>query len=148
MDRRQSLRLPANLPAQLTLLSEDAPPSPAPPCNVTVAEISGHGARIWSPLPLPIGAAVKLELEDDLYLGEVRHCCPTGQGFLAGLHLDCALASLSGIRALMLALLDPGASLPSGRSQTADPRQQGHHQQQRQGHQEQPPQPVIPPPVA
>lgn len=138
MDRRQSPRLPANLPAKLTLLSEDTDPSPGIPCDVTVAEISGNGARVWTPQPLPIGAVVKLELEDDLYLGEVRHCSPTDHGFQAGLHLDCALASLSGIRALMLALLDPGASVPSGRTQTVDTHQQGHYEQHRQSHKENP----------
>lgn len=138
MDRRQSPRLPANLPAQLTLLSEDTNPAPGFHSGVTVEEISGQGARIRSPQPLPIGALVKLELEDDLFLGEVRHCSPTPHGFLAGLHLDCALASLSGIRALMRALLDPGASVPSGRTQTVDTHQQGHHEQRRQSHKENP----------
>lgn len=135
MERRQSSRLPANLAARLTPISEWAD---APPCQVTIEEFSGNGARIWSPGPLPLGALVKLELEDDLFLGEVRHCSPSGLGFQTGLHLDCALASLSGLRALMRALLDPGVPAASGCAQAVNPGQQRNQQQHRQSHQENP----------
>jgi hypothetical protein len=135
MERRQSSRLPANLPARLTPISER---TDAPPVDVTVEEFSGNGARVWSTQPLALGSLVKLELDDDLFLGEVRHCSPSGLGFQTGLHLDCALASLSGIRALMRALLDPGPPAASGRDQTLDARQQRDQQQHRERHQENP----------
>lgn len=135
MERRHSSRLPAQLPARLTVLTDqDSPPPPA--TQVTIEEFSGNGARIWTPSSLPIGSLVKLELEDDLFLGEVRHSTPYRNGFHLGLHLDCALASLSGVRALMLALMNPGSR--SGRSEAVDPGDQRDHQQHRQSHQQHP----------
>ena len=135
MERRQSSRLPATLSARLTVLAEQADTTPS---DVTVEEFSGNGARVCSPQPLCLGTLVKLELGDDLFLGEVRHCAPSANGYLTGLHLDCTLPSLSGIRALMRALLAPGAFEPSGCSQAADPNQQRDQQQRRQSHQENP----------
>jgi hypothetical protein len=135
MDRRQSSRLPANLAAKLTVLSEQAE---IPPSQVTIEEFSGNGARLWSPTPLTLGTLVKLELDDDLFLGEVRHCSPAAHGYQAGIHLDCALASLSGIRSLMRALFCLSDTPPSNRAQAADPHQQRDQQQRRQSQQERP----------
>lgn len=139
MERRQSSRVPASLTARLTVLDANADPaSPPPSLDVTVEQFSGNGVRLWSLTRFPLGTLVKLELEDDLFLGEVRHCAPHAAGFHTGIHLDCALASLSGIRALMRALLQPGSVYPSGRTQTVDPNYQGEHQQRCQSHQQNP----------
>jgi hypothetical protein len=89
---------------------------------------------------------VELQLQDDLFLGEIRHSAPAPGGFSLGVHLDCALASLSGIRALMQALwLD--LPTPLARSQTPNPRKQTDHQQGRQGQHQQPAQPLGSPAV-
>lgn len=135
MERRQSSRMPAQMPARLTVLTENATRSSLS-AEITIEELSGNGARIWAPVSYPVGTLVKLELADDLFLGEVRHSTPYSNGFHLGLHLDCALASLSGVRALMLALMSPAAS--SGRDQTPDSRHQRDCEQRRQSYQQDP----------
>ncbi|MBI4892606.1 MAG: PilZ domain-containing protein [Acidobacteria bacterium] len=105
MDRRETSRVPVRLPGSLTVLAPGAHNSKQDRAvPVVVKSISGNGASLFLNEPLRPGALVKLIVEDDLFLGEVVHSGPGEGGYHVGLHLDCALASLSGIRNLMLAL--------------------------------------------
>ncbi len=120
MDRRESPRIRVRLPGTLTVLATGAEnPSDERSQPVLVNALSGNGASVQMDVPLRVGALVKLVVEDDLFLGEVVHCGADEGGYLVGLHLDCALASLSGIRRLMLALFREG----SGGDQEIRPRE-------------------------
>ncbi len=77
-------------------------------------EISGRGARIRTPLRLRPGTLVQMETGEDLFLGEVIHCRDEQDGFVAGVEIDCVLHAVSGIRALMRALLEEAGAGPGG----------------------------------
>lgn len=68
-------------------------------------ELSGSGVRIASPVALPPGTPVKIELPDSLLLGECVHCQPAADGFSVGIHLEHSLGCLGELRRLMNALV-------------------------------------------
>jgi hypothetical protein len=72
----------------------------------TVLEMSGRGLRIAVTLPIPFGAAVRVETEDLLMLGEVCHCSAGPSGCEVGLIVSEMLSSLAELRRLNEALLD------------------------------------------
>jgi hypothetical protein len=67
IDRRREPRVQANEPVKVTLLG----PPGGPPISCTALDISGSGLSIRSPLPIPGGAAVKVEGANLLLLGDV-----------------------------------------------------------------------------
>ncbi len=77
-------------------------------------EISGRGARIRMPLRLRPGTLVQMETSEDLFLGEVIHCRDDQDGFVAGVEIDCVLHAVSGVRALMRALLEEAGAASGG----------------------------------
>ncbi len=134
MERRAHPRVPVRIPAKLTVLSD-----PWQEFDVQVEEISGKGARVLLQERLPVNAVVKLVVDDDLFLGEVCHCQADAKGFSVGVSLDCALVSLSSIRALMHALMPAtGSSAGSGGSQAADAGHHRNHQERHQRHEQNP----------
>jgi len=133
MDRRQNPRVPARIPAILTVLSE-----PAREYEVVVEEVSGNGARVRVEARLAVDSVVKLIVEDDLFLGDVCHCQEAPGGYSVGLKLDCALVSLSSVRALMRALMPEAGQAGSGGAQTANPGDNRDHEESGQRHKEDP----------
>lgn len=67
-------------------------------------EVSARGMRIVLDRPIPVGAAVKLESDDTLMLGEISYCRPESNGFVAGLRLDQVLRKSSQLETLNRAL--------------------------------------------
>ena len=72
--------------------------------TAAAVEVSAHGMRVVLDRPIPVGAAIKLESDDTLMLGEVRYCAPEANGFIAGLRLDQVLRKLGQVEALNRAL--------------------------------------------
>lgn len=112
MDRRESPRVTVRLPGTLTVLGSGGGRSPEEqPWPAMVKSLSGNGASVATERPLRPGTLIKLVVNDDLFLGEVVYCGADAGGFVVGMHLDCALASLSGIRKLMSRLLQESEPL-------------------------------------
>jgi hypothetical protein len=89
VERRKEPRQPADELVWLTVLEESAAPTP-----VLAVERSGRGMRVIAMRPLRPGAAIKLEPEDSLMLGEVCYCQPCDAGFMVGLRLSQELKNL------------------------------------------------------
>jgi hypothetical protein len=56
------------------------------------------------------GDAVKIDIDDDLLLGEICYCETQGADFIVGVELDQALAGLSELARLNLALFEEPSS--------------------------------------
>ncbi|HAX42829.1 MAG TPA: hypothetical protein DCY80_09780 [Solibacterales bacterium] len=100
MDRRRHPRFPVNTPVRLTTLLGEAVTADA-----RLEQLSGAGARIVSPIALPAGTPLRLDLPDTLLLGECVHCQPDGDRFSLGVHLEHSLGCLGELRRLMSALV-------------------------------------------
>ena len=89
MERRRETRVPADLPVELTVLGSNEGAGPA-----QVIEISGHGLQLVVHRPVPINAAVKVDGDDWLMLGEVCYCRQEGLQYVVGLQIDQSLHGL------------------------------------------------------
>ncbi|MGJ5816902.1 PilZ domain-containing protein [Paludibaculum fermentans] len=117
MERRQSTRVPVELRTTLTVLGEAD-------LNIAaeVLDLSGNGARVLLDRKLPMGACVKLVLEDCLYLGEVAYCRQVDGGYQAGLTLEHAVHALNDLHWLMQSLLAETVSSTRGFESRPEPR--------------------------
>jgi PilZ domain len=70
-----------------------------------IVDMSGSGLRLNLPLPVPLGAPVKIETGDMLMLGEVVRCEPAGQTFSVGIAVSQSLTALAELERLNRALL-------------------------------------------
>jgi hypothetical protein len=136
MERRTTRRTPVRIPAELrTLQEEGGQTRQGPPVEVLLEEVSGRGARIRLPLLLRPGTLVQLETNEDLFLGEIIHCRAEADAFVAGVEVDCLLHAVSGVRALMQALLDEGRGPSGGDAAQSDVKRHDEHDRQcRQQH--------------
>ena len=89
MERRREARIRTDKPVELTILGSTEPSSPA-----QAVEFSGHGLQLVLPRAVPVSAAVKVEGDDWMMLGEVCYCRPEGIHFVAGLKIDQVLEGL------------------------------------------------------
>lgn len=96
--------------------------------SAQLEELSGIGARLRTHAQIPIGAAVRVEWKESMYLGECVHSCPASDGgFIAGILFEQVLECVGDIRRMMESLMatggesdgEPGSTTgPSRRSQT------------------------------
>ncbi len=110
MERRRELRVTSEEPVRITVLGAHEKRMQG-----RAVDISGQGVRILVPEPIAAGAAVKIELDDSLILGEVCYLQPDGRWFLAGIEIDQVLAGLGELARLNGILLDDGADRPANR---------------------------------
>ncbi|MCC7498244.1 MAG: hypothetical protein IT160_11750 [Bryobacterales bacterium] len=68
-------------------------------------KVWGRGARLRSCCPVPLGAAVRFDLDDALLLGEVCYCAPDGDSFIIGIVVDQALTSVGSVLALIRSVM-------------------------------------------
>jgi hypothetical protein len=85
MDRNSPV-VDRNSPVILTVFNR-----PGRPLTGRVSEQFRNLMLVKLPEAIPVGAAMKLESDSSLYLGEVAACRPDGSGFAALLELDNAL---------------------------------------------------------
>ena len=71
-----------------------------------MVEISDRGMRLMLDRPLPVSAAVRVDYDDTLLLGEVCHATRQGESYAVGLALDQVLHELTRLSQLAEALLD------------------------------------------
>lgn len=89
MDLRRELRLETDQQVTVTVLDETGTKLLG-----RIVNLSGRGLRLRLSRPIPTGAAVQVEGNDSLFLGEVCYCHPEAKGFAVGLQLDQALYQL------------------------------------------------------
>ncbi len=85
---------------QLSLLAD-----PPRIVAVRIENISGSGLRLALREPIPRDAAVRIDLNDSLLLGEVCYCAPSAEGYTAGIMLEHSLAHLESLQSLRNHLL-------------------------------------------
>jgi len=95
MEKRFELRFQVHQAVQVTLLARDLR------LAGHIADISGRGMRLLLNAALPVGAAVRVDLDDSLLLGEVRYCIRNDDQFAIGLQLDQGIPSLSELDRLL-----------------------------------------------
>src|SRR5579864_5921233 len=89
MERRREARIRTDKPVELTVLGNDEASGPA-----QAIEFSGHGLQVVLHRPIPVNAAIKVEGDDWMMLGEVCYCRQEGIHFVAGLKIDQTLDNL------------------------------------------------------
>ncbi|NWF83926.1 MAG: PilZ domain-containing protein [Bryobacteraceae bacterium] len=117
MERRQSPRTNTKQEAWLRWLDAVSDLSEAPParCPALMQDVSARGARFLVPHPYPVGAAMEVLVNDELWLGEVVWRAGTNGGYLIGVEVEQRLLRLTDVENLCRRLL-PDAR----RSEAAD----------------------------
>jgi hypothetical protein len=90
MDQRREPRFEADQPVTVTVLS--APPARM---NACVRNASGRGLGLFTSAPVPPGAAIRIEFDDNLVLGEAIYCRAEQEGHFVGVELDQVLVGLT-----------------------------------------------------
>lgn len=107
MERRAFSRVQVSIPVVLTSL-EDA----SDPLAAQIVDLSGSGARLRIPAPLPVNSLVRLDFPDNLLLGEVVYCSPDGVAWACGIQLEHSLTRIADLHSLFLALRQEAESKP------------------------------------
>lgn len=82
-----------------------------------VAGFCGTAMRLMLEVPVPQGAAVKVEWEDTLLLGEVSDCQPDGSQYAINLKLEHSLVHTAELARLAARILEEdGQRLPRRRA--------------------------------
>jgi hypothetical protein len=100
MERRREARIRTDKPVELTVLGSEQASGPA-----QAVEFSGHGLQLILHRPVPVNAAVKVEGDDWMMLGEVCYCRQEGIHFVAGLKIEQTLEDLKELAELNKNLL-------------------------------------------
>jgi hypothetical protein len=101
VDDRRDFRFETNQPVSLTILgrySRDAD-THVSACMVT---ISGRGISLTTESSVPVNSAVRLDVNDNILLGEVCHSRQTGpSAFICGVRLEQALTAVGDLSKLV-----------------------------------------------
>ena len=85
MDRRKEPRFLAKQPVTLTLLNID--PKEEKVFDAALLNISGRGMSLETSLSFEINSAIRVDIAQQVFLGEVCHCQPAENGtYLLGLY--------------------------------------------------------------
>ena len=96
MNQRRELRIETDQPVRVTIFGEPDIQLPA-----HIKNVSARGVGLELQGPVATGAALKIELDDALLLGEVIYCRADRASFYVGVELE---HSLCGLRELAEAL--------------------------------------------
>ena len=89
MERRREPRIRSYETVQLTVLGNDGYSTAA-----NALQLSSHGMRLVVDRPIAVNAAVKVDGDRWMVLGEVCYCKPERSHYSVGLQLDQALMGL------------------------------------------------------
>ena len=89
MERRRETRFTVEQAVTVTVLGEVDRQLTA-----TVKDVSGRGLRLNSPVEVPTGSSLKIELQDAIALGEAAYCRREGDHFAVGVQLEEILCGL------------------------------------------------------
>lgn len=73
--------------------------------EASLSNVSGRGLRVVLDAPVPLDAAVRVDLDDSIILGEVCYCEPWGTQWALGLEMEQSLSDLRGLCRLVERLL-------------------------------------------
>ncbi len=90
VDGRKERRFGVRMPAVVTVLGSDEARVAA-----QIRNASGRGLALEMSAPVAPGAALKVEVEDALLLGEAVYCRGEAGGYVVGLQLDQVLNGLA-----------------------------------------------------
>lgn len=122
MERRREQRKRVEQDVRLWILAETETEHPA-----HLEEFSGIGARLRTPAPIPIGAAVRIEWDDSMYLGECVHCAVLEDGgHVAGVHFEQVLESFGDLKRMMESLMAGGESCEPSSPVRTEPSRRSH----------------------
>jgi len=118
-DQRGAPRLEADAAASVQILGTPAGAN-GPAMPVTVVDASERGMRLRSAAPMNAGQAVKIEMGDTMFLGEVCYCASASsegnQSFYLGIVTRECLTGLASLHHLIQALSpDPVSVLDRSR---------------------------------
>ena len=106
-DQRAVPRLEAKAAATVQTLGTSAGAN-GPAMAVTVVDVSERGMRLRSAAPMNAGQAVKIEMGDTMFLGEVCYCAPVSseadRSFYLGIVTRECLTGLASLHHLIRAL--------------------------------------------
>jgi len=112
LERRHEARLSINVPVTVTVLGMHSEGI----MTANVLDVSGVGMKVCLPLPVASGAAVKVETDDMLFLGEACYSEPIDGGYIVGLTLSHSLTALAELERLNKVLMEEESKAPnSGR---------------------------------
>jgi PilZ domain len=94
--KRRDARVPVNKPIVLTVLGEPEVRLPA-----TVKDASPRGLGLQTAERVKPGAAVKIEIGDAIFLGEVIYCRDTEEGSFIGVQLSQVLTGLAALQKMV-----------------------------------------------
>lgn len=106
MDDHSQSGLKTNSPVQVTVLSETDVKSPG-----RVTQYSNESLELVAKTPASPGAAVKIEGDDVLFLGEVSSCRTQGDSFVLNVELQHAIYNTRELARLAKRLLDEAERL-------------------------------------
>lgn len=89
MERRAEPRLPVDQSIKVTFLGP-----PGRQVDGVITDLSGLGMRVVLTQAAPLDAAIRIDLDDTLLLGEVCYCAPLDGGFAVGIRFCHSLAGL------------------------------------------------------
>jgi c-di-GMP-binding flagellar brake protein YcgR len=107
MERRREPRISSSQLVWLTVLGENEVR-----CRATTIDLSGRGMKLMVAWRLSQDAAVKIEIDDALYLGEICYCRPENGGFMIGIEIDQVLTGLRDLAQLRRRLVEDSAREP------------------------------------
>ena len=90
MNQRRETRFTIDQPVTVTVLGDHPVEHPA-----RVKNASGRGLALELEDPVPPGAALKIQFDDSIVLGEAVYCRAAAGSYFIGVELDQMLCSLS-----------------------------------------------------
>ncbi len=123
MERRKEARVSSTQPALLTILGGEGRKLP-----VTIENRSQSGLAIRVSQALPLSSPVRIDTGDQLLLGEVCHCSPSGDGYVVGLQVEHVVRHLPALVRLNQVLeSEANRSKPSQGAERTEPAGERSH---------------------
>jgi hypothetical protein len=108
MEQRREPRFQADQRVMVEVLS-DSPVRIA----AKVKDASGRGLGISATAPIPPGAAIRIEIEDAVVLGEAIYCRNDQGSYFVGVELDQVLVGLTELGRRLSAWMEPAETKAS-----------------------------------
>ena len=81
-----------------------------------IKNVSGRGLGLVVKEAISPGAALQIEIEDEIVLGEVIYCRPEPEGYFLGVELDQVLSGLAELAARLEEFSERATAVPQARS--------------------------------
>lgn len=123
MERRSEPRICSKQLAWLTVLGDNEVR-----CQARAIDVSGRGMKLMASRRFRPDAAVKIEMDDALYLGEICYCQPENGAFTIGVEIEQVLTGLRDLAQLRRQLTEDSAREPLSEYANAAGRDDQHGQ--------------------